>query len=219
MRSEETIFRKKDAMRKTKFSIIFVPILISLVFIAYAGKFAKIELRNIPKKLSGRDIKAAVEKLNFFDKELNESGDYPNDFVDNGNGTVTDKASGLMWEQKGSEKVKSWYCAEKYLKELNNKMFAGFCDWRIPTIEELYSLLQPKSNQQLYIDPVFDTDFTHFWSIDAITMEAGVLEQFQRRFTLDFKKGTVSYAFVGRIQGGASAKNFSSSVRAVRCIK
>ena len=105
------------------------------------------------------------------------------------------------------------------MKELNNKMFAGYSDWRIPTIEELYSLLQPKSNQKLYIHPVFATDFTHFWSIDEITMEAGVLEQFQRKLTLDFKKGTVSYAFIGRIPRGTIAKNFFSFVRAVRCIK
>jgi hypothetical protein len=145
-------------MRKVKFSTIFVLISISLVFTTYVDVFADMALRNTSEKLNERDIKAAVEKLNLFDKELNVQGDCPNDFVDNGDGTITDQATGLMWEKKGSEKEKSWYSAEKYVKKLNEEKFAGYSDWRIPTIEELYSLLQPNSSQVLYIDPVFATE-------------------------------------------------------------
>jgi hypothetical protein len=146
-------------------------------------------------------------------------GDCPNDFVDNGDGTITDQATGLMWEKKGSEKEKSWYNAEKYVKKLNEEKFAGYSDWRIPTIEELYSLLQPNSSQVLYIDPVFATEQWHCWSIDTSTGGEGAIKKFRRKLTLDFKKGTVSEAFTGRLPGGASATNFSSFVRGVRSIK
>ncbi len=113
-------------MKKAKFSTIFVLIATSLIFTTYGDVFAEMKLRYKPKKLKARDIKAVVKKLNFFDKELNEGGDFPNDFVDNGDGTVTDRATGLMWEKKGSEKHKDWYWAKKYVKKLNKKKFAGF---------------------------------------------------------------------------------------------
>jgi hypothetical protein len=55
-------------MRKVKFSTIFVLISISLVFTTYVDVFADMALRNTSEKLNERDIKAAVEKLNLFDK-------------------------------------------------------------------------------------------------------------------------------------------------------
>jgi len=206
-------------MRKTKLSIFFVLISTSLIFTTFVGVFAEVELRDKSKRLNERDIKSTVEKLNLFDKELNEGGDCLNNFVDNGNGTVTDLTTALMWEQKGSDQEKSWYFAEKYIKELNQKKFAGYSDWRIPTIEELYSLLQPNSTQQLYIDPVFDTGLSHCWSADRSTILAPSLSSYRRNLTLDFKKGTFSEAFTGKLPGGTSATNISSFVRAVRSIK
>ena len=93
-------------MKKAKCSTILVLIAISLIFTTYGDVLAEMKLRDKPKKLTERDIKAVVKKLNFFDKELNEEGNCPNDFVDNGDGTITDRTTGLMWEQKGSENEK-----------------------------------------------------------------------------------------------------------------
>jgi len=206
-------------MKKAKFSTIFILIASSLIFITYGDVFAEMKLRDKPKKLKEQDIKAVVKKLNFFDKDLNEEGNCPNDFVDNGDGTITDRTTGLMWEQKGSENEKGWYHAKKYVKELNKKKFAGYKDWRIPTIEELYSLLQPDTNQQLYIHSVFATKPSFCWSVDTSNMATPWYISQMRKVTLDYKKGTVSDAFTGTKPAGASANNFSSYVRAVRSIK
>ena len=139
--------------------------------------------------------------------------------MDNGDGTVTDRATGLMWEQKGSKREKSYYSAKKHVKSLNKKKFAGHDDWRIPTIEELYSLLEPKINKQLYIHPVFATKPFQCWSIDESDLPSfSALDQV-RKLTLDYKKGTVFDAFTGSQIGGASVTNFSSFIRAVRSIK
>jgi len=201
------------------FSTIFVLIATSLIFTTYGEVFAEMKLRDKPKKLTERDIKADVKKQNFFDKELNAEGDFPNDFMDNGDGTITDQATGLMWEQKGSENEKGWYHAKKYVKELNKKKFAGYKDWRIPTIEELYSLLQPETNKELYIHPVFATKPSLCWSMDTSDMATFWYISQLRKVTLDYKKGTVSDSFTGTKPAGASADNFSSYVRAVRTIK
>jgi len=58
-------------------------------------------------------------------------------FKDNGDGTVTDEKTGLMW-QKGENARMSWYDALKYCQDLK---LAGYSDWRLPNIKELNTIL------------------------------------------------------------------------------
>jgi len=206
-------------MKKAEFLFIFILITMSLIFASYDGINAETKLRNSPQKLNKEDIKTLVKKCNFFDKELNEKGDFPNDFVDNGDGTVTDRATGLMWEQKGSKREKSGYYAKKHVKSLNKKKFAGHDNWRIPTVEELYSLLESNTNKQLYINPVFATKAYHCWSTDESDLPYPGVIPGERYLTLDFKKGTVSYAYTAALPAGSSAPKDSSFIRAVRSIQ
>ena len=65
-------------------------------------------------------------------------------FVDNGNGTVSDLETKLMWKQSDSfqdtSKWVNWYRAQEYLLALVVDKFAGYTDWRMPTLEEAESL-------------------------------------------------------------------------------
>ena len=65
-------------------------------------------------------------------------------FVDNGNGTVSDLETKLMWKQSDSfqdtSKWVNWYRAQEYLLKLVVDKFAGYTDWRMPTLEEAESL-------------------------------------------------------------------------------
>ena len=91
-----------------------------------------------------------------------------NDYVDNGDGTITDRATGLMWQQSGSDKYMNYDDAKTYIDDLNRSRLAGHSDWRLPTIPELMSLLEPtKKNGDLYIDPVFDNKQSWCWSADS----------------------------------------------------
>ena len=60
-----------------------------------------------------------------------------NDFVDNGDGTVTDKATGLMWSQDDNGEALYWEDALAYAE---NATIAGYDDWRLPNIKELQSI-------------------------------------------------------------------------------
>jgi hypothetical protein len=55
-------------------------------------------------------------------------------FVDNGDGTVTDTVSGLMWQQAAMATPYTW---EAKLNACTNLNLAGYTDWRLPDIKEL----------------------------------------------------------------------------------
>lgn len=71
--------------------------------------------------------------------------------LDNGNGTVTDKANGLIWQQQDSS-VDSWASASNYCATLS---LGGKTDWRVPTVKELASLV----NYQEYNPALNETRF------------------------------------------------------------
>lgn len=90
-----------------------------------------------------------------------------NEFKNNGDGTITDYATGLMWQKGGSDTLMSYEEARGYAEKQNDELFAGYDDWRLPTIDELTSLLEPeKQPNNLYIDLIFDEDQWWCWSSD-----------------------------------------------------
>ncbi|MCP5106860.1 MAG: DUF1566 domain-containing protein [bacterium] len=94
-----------------------------------------------------------------------------NDFADNGDGTVSDRATGLMWMKVDSGKPMNW---EQALKYAENLKYAGYDDWRLPNVKELQSIVdytrapdaRKKSARGAAITPVFElTDMeSWFWT-------------------------------------------------------
>ena len=128
-----------------------------------ALKQTKYSLRSQPKDVSDDEFLTVFN----LDENWRPKRYVENEYEDLGNGVVVDHATGLMWEKSGSE-VFMWYEeVEAYIRDLNRKKFAGFDDWRLPTIDELASLLEPeKRTGGLYIDPVFDTKQRWCWTSD-----------------------------------------------------
>lgn len=86
----------------------------------------------------------------------------------NNDRVVEDYATGLMWHQSGSDKCMNWKRAQKWIEVLNAKRYAGYNDWRLPTLEEAASLLEvDKKDSGLYIDPVFDSKQWSIWTRDS----------------------------------------------------
>jgi hypothetical protein len=93
-----------------------------------------------------------------------------NDFVDNGDETITDNSTGLMWSQNDNEEGVDWEAALKYAE---NSELAGYTDWRLPNVKELQSIVDytrsitatDAENVGPAIDPLFNCT--------SITSEAG----------------------------------------------
>lgn len=160
--------------------------------------------------------KSMLQKYNLFDSAFNKNGDFNNDFVDTGNGTIIDRATGLMW-QKGSSKKKVWvksneartYETNKCIKQLNNQKLAGYSDWRLPTAEELASLIEPqKTNGNLHIDPVF---LKISKCISSDIMSGSVHHFFNNSVYIDYSRGRIL-----SVEWGSEER---VSVKAVRSIK
>ena len=92
-----------------------------------------------------------------------------NSFVDNGNGTITDNATGLTWLQQDSGGFKAgtkgdgslnWQEALAWCESLD---YAGASDWRLPNAKELQSLVDytrsPKNTNSAAIDPLFQATY------------------------------------------------------------
>ena len=82
-------------------------------------------------------------------------------FIDNGNGTVTDNSTGLMWQQdEGGSKT--WEDAIMYCEGLSS---AGYADWRLPNIKELASITDDNiSNPAIDTNFFFDANASGYWS-------------------------------------------------------
>ena len=61
-----------------------------------------------------------------------------NDFLDNGNGTVADRTTGLSWQKEAEPELRSWQDSIAYCENLQ---LAGQEDWRLPNMVELVSLV------------------------------------------------------------------------------
>jgi len=80
-----------------------------------------------------------------------------NDFVNNGDGTITDTSTGLMWQQAIASTEMTWEKALSYCEGLS---LAWYTDWRLPNIKELWSIVDYQR-----CNPAIDTDyFSDSWS-------------------------------------------------------
>jgi len=119
-------------------------------------------------------------------------------FTDNGNGTVTDNKTGLIWQQAAGNNA--WKAALAYCENLS---LAGYMDWRLPNIKELASL----PDLSIY-NPAIDTKyFPGYFSI-------GTLSGYWSSTMVSADK-----AFYMNFNYGYNASDVKSSSYYVRCVR
>jgi serine/threonine protein kinase len=142
----------------------------------------KVKLRTRPKALSPAEVKSMLKKWGFFDNLDNKTGNFRNSFrvkVMGRDRVVVDEATGLMWHPGGSGEYMSFAKAEAWVDKFNRMGYAGFSDWRLPTLEEGASLLEnQKSANGLFIDAVFLGRQSWIWTADPYGSDGRWLVRF-----------------------------------------
>lgn len=158
----------------------------------FGVNFADGRIKGYGLSLRGQDKTFAVACMR-------ENSSYGvNDFVDNGNGTITDNATSLMWSQddSGSDAPNglNWEEALAYVEAQNEANYLGYSDWRLPDVKELQSILDygrsPDTTNSAAIDPLFNAT--------PITNEGGQLDY-------DFYWSSTTHANWTNVSGGAGA--------------
>ena len=133
------------------------------------------------------------------------------DFTIHGDGTLTDKPTGLMWKQceegtsgvgcaSGTASTFTWQAA---LQHAEGHSFAGYDDWRLPNIKELSNIVErscydPAINLSVFPNP----SSSNVWSGSPYAVDP-----------------SYAYAWDVHFENGARDLNYRYKVRSVRLVR
>lgn len=115
----------------------------------------------------------------------------PANFIDNGDGTISDTSTNLIWEKYPSDYEMNWQEALAYCE---SRVTASHNDWRLPNIQELHSIYDPSVTSSLF----FEYPNSWYWSAS--------------NYGLNLSRALASY------RDGASSSNPKEYNFRVRCI-
>lgn len=142
----------------------------------FGVNFADGRIKGYPKTMHRREG-PTMNKL--YVRYVRGNPDYgKNDFHDSGGGTITDRATGLMWSKSDSGKGMHWQAALAWAAAKNKENYLGHNDWRLPDAKELQSIVDytrsPDTTACAAIDPIFTctqnsneagkVDFPFYWT-------------------------------------------------------
>lgn len=156
--------------------------------------FEVVSLETEAQVLRDEEVESIIRKYNFFDTERNTGGSFVNGLVDPGDGlTIIDERTGLQWQSGGID-ICSSRSMHRQVEEIREKGFAGYNDWRLPTLAEAMSLMESTPNfKDLHLHPCFSID-QPFIFIEAQRKPSGY-------WFVDYKHGRVFWSS-GTIPGG-----------------
>ncbi len=131
----------------------------------------------------------------FYGQDGNYQGVQPS-YQNNGDGTVTDQVTGLIWQQADDGVARTWNDAGTYCQALG---LGGRADWRLPSIDELLSIVD-SGRFNPAINPVFTCSSDFYWSDTT-------------------NAGTSSYAWAVSFRtGDTSSDGYGRHTNYVRCV-
>jgi hypothetical protein len=124
----------------------------------------------------------------------------PGNYTNNGDGTVTDIVTSLMWQQSSSTMKLDWTAANNYCSSLSLR---GYADWRLPSTIELLSIVDyakidpaPSINTSIFTN----TQVSHYWSSTSFA-------------------GSSADAWAVYFGGGGTASAAKSNALYTRCVR
>jgi hypothetical protein len=97
-------------------------------------------------------------------------------FVDNGNGTINDQATTLMWTQSDSGVGMDWEQALAWAQTKNGEKLLGYSDWRLPNTKELQTLVDYTRSAEATAAANVGPAINSLFKISSITNEAGATD-------------------------------------------
>lgn len=154
----------------------------------------RVILPAVNSSLDDDQIGLLLAQWNFYDAELNPQGAFYNVLADTGDGlTVVDERTVLMWQRIGLD-LCSIRAMKKRIEQVNSEGFAGYHDWRMPTLEEAMSLMETSPNtKDVFLHPCFSKE-QPFIFVAARRTPTGY-------WFVDYKQGKV-YWSSGTVPGG-----------------
>jgi sugar lactone lactonase YvrE len=125
----------------------------------------------IHPRLAGEGILGAIQTGQTTIYDSHDDASYKRgldrSFRDNNDGTITDLTSGLIWvKDPGAAGLGHKFSFADAVQVSDNLVFAGNADWRLPTVEELSTLINvgPPIYQGAITDPIFIGEQYRYWT-------------------------------------------------------
>jgi len=127
-----------------------------------------------PKKFHVRAVRDAIAPVAI-----------PNQYTDNGNNTITDHLTDLIWQKAPFSDSLSWEQSLTYADTLTT---AGFNDWRLPNIKELQSL-----NDETRINPSINSTYFNVTNVNKYWSSTTLPNQTAKAWYLNTQFGITTY--------------------------
>lgn len=176
----------------------------------------------------GNEISAPSAGEDYYGQDAQFTG-LQMSYTNNGDGTITDNNTGLMWQKTPNYQRMDYYDALDYVNELNT---GNYDDWRLPTIKELYSLLYSEgslgmssSNSIPYLKTdYFDFEYdehllfaSQYWSSSIYKIQGVQPDGKEGAFGMNFADGHIKAYGTGKYFGSSTTVHVPGCfVRAVR---
>lgn len=128
------------------------------------GRVPEERLRSQGRRLSGAEAREVFRASELFQPQRAVVNEF---LVVQRGGPVVDKATGLCWHQADSADFFDWEQATEYVAVLNERATGGHVNWRLPTVNELFSVVRGGHDWETLCGPQYFAESQNsFWSSD-----------------------------------------------------